>query len=555
MKSTPNNDFDQKTIFRQLERVLKSDEFKRSVRLSSFLRYVVEKSLQNSSGDLKGYTIGIDVFGKPDGFDPDTDASVRVEAVRLRKALALYYHESGKKDQVIITIPKGSYKPQFLKNPEKRKGLLYKGVLVIVVLALVLTGMFVRHLLLSGSTAISPDVPLVAVLPFHQIGGEGISEGFTYKLIKNLTRFNTLKALNIESVSGYENWQGRSADIGKELNANYVIEGTVRRNQGKLDVVVRILDTQKTTYVWTYQQQHEQIAESLGELQENITGEISSQIGSPYGIIQNIEQDRVSYMDGPEIAPYKCILSYYAYCNNKSIEGHKRVKVCLEEIVKKDPQNSDVWAYLSWIYGNELRYGHNPTGSKEDIKNRSLDAAQKSLEASPENPRAHQYFANAALLMGNMPLTKSHIKMSVALNPYDSEILADAAWNYGQMGEWEKSKYYGERSIAINLGHARWYHGIVFAYYYQKENYEKALFHSLESYQPGVLTSHIALAVSYVGVGDFEGASRVARQIEERYPKFLEGPEEFINAWSFRQEFVKKLVTDLETAGVNFSKK
>jgi len=74
----------------ELARILASEDFQRSGRLSDFLTFVVEKTLCGDDADIKGYTIGIEVFGKPDSFDPETDASVRVDATRLRRALANY---------------------------------------------------------------------------------------------------------------------------------------------------------------------------------------------------------------------------------------------------------------------------------------------------------------------------------------------------------------------------------------------------------------------------------------------------------------------------------
>jgi hypothetical protein len=100
-------------VLSQLERVLESKDFKGSARLSDFLKYIVTKTLNGESDQIKGYTIGVEAFGKGADFDPDTDASVRVEASRLRKALTLYYHEAGSDDPVVIRVPKGRYHPHF----------------------------------------------------------------------------------------------------------------------------------------------------------------------------------------------------------------------------------------------------------------------------------------------------------------------------------------------------------------------------------------------------------------------------------------------------------
>ena len=99
-----------------LQRILASDSFLRSERLTHFLTYIVEKSLQGQSGDLKEYCVGIAVCGRKDSYDTRTDPVVRVEARRLRSAIDLYYANEGKEDAVQITLPKGGYVPCFLNR-------------------------------------------------------------------------------------------------------------------------------------------------------------------------------------------------------------------------------------------------------------------------------------------------------------------------------------------------------------------------------------------------------------------------------------------------------
>jgi Tol biopolymer transport system component len=99
----------------QMERILASEIFSRSERLSGFLRYVVERTLEGSGHNLKEQVIAQDVFGRV-AFDGAADAIVRVEARRLRDKLREYYAEN-EGEPVLITLPKGSYVPSFERNP------------------------------------------------------------------------------------------------------------------------------------------------------------------------------------------------------------------------------------------------------------------------------------------------------------------------------------------------------------------------------------------------------------------------------------------------------
>ena len=97
----------------ELERILASRCFQQASRASHFLRFVVEQTLAGSGQRLKGYTIGVEVFGRPADFDAQSDALVRVEAGRLRRRLVEYYASEGAGDRIRIELPRGSYAVEY----------------------------------------------------------------------------------------------------------------------------------------------------------------------------------------------------------------------------------------------------------------------------------------------------------------------------------------------------------------------------------------------------------------------------------------------------------
>ncbi|WEX86340.1 hypothetical protein PZN02_002617 [Sinorhizobium garamanticum] len=101
------------TIRLGLRRVLDSRSFRRSERLRAFLAYVVEKEMIGEGAQLKGYSIGVDVFGRDQSFNADGDPLVRVHAGKLRKLLKTFYDTEGAGEKWQITIPKGTYVPEY----------------------------------------------------------------------------------------------------------------------------------------------------------------------------------------------------------------------------------------------------------------------------------------------------------------------------------------------------------------------------------------------------------------------------------------------------------
>jgi len=92
-----------------LDRIAASDAFRACPQLVAFLRYVVEATLRGGQDRIKGYTIAVEALGRGDDFNPQDDPIVRVEAMRLRRALQRYYANGGRNEAVQIVLPVGSY--------------------------------------------------------------------------------------------------------------------------------------------------------------------------------------------------------------------------------------------------------------------------------------------------------------------------------------------------------------------------------------------------------------------------------------------------------------
>ncbi|HLM57715.1 MAG TPA: hypothetical protein VK422_16530 [Pyrinomonadaceae bacterium] len=106
-------ELDREQKLAQLEKVLQSRTLQNSESLKAFLRFVVEKTLDDQGALLKEYTIATEVFGRNSDYDPRIDSVVRVQAGRLRTKLQEYYTTEGKGDSVVIDLPKGHYYPVF----------------------------------------------------------------------------------------------------------------------------------------------------------------------------------------------------------------------------------------------------------------------------------------------------------------------------------------------------------------------------------------------------------------------------------------------------------
>ena len=181
----------------ELQEVLASQLFVRSPTLAHLLSYLCEKKFAGETEHVKEYSIALDVFGRQDSFDQDTDSIVRVQANRLRKRLAEYYRGEGATHALRITIPIGQYVPSFervetpteppgasvltggtpsakgtpraLFSGNRKSGILLAGTILLAMLAI--TGLAVRQrlqtrpVLVSSSQAAPSPPELPAGLP------------------------------------------------------------------------------------------------------------------------------------------------------------------------------------------------------------------------------------------------------------------------------------------------------------------------------------------------------------------------------------------------------
>ena len=97
----------------QVRCILLSNAFRNSEVHRNLLHYLAEKSLSGEAGGLKEYTVGLDVFAKPDTYDPRQESVVRMHMARLRQKLAEYYRTEGVDDPIVVDLPKGAFKVTF----------------------------------------------------------------------------------------------------------------------------------------------------------------------------------------------------------------------------------------------------------------------------------------------------------------------------------------------------------------------------------------------------------------------------------------------------------
>jgi TolB-like protein len=229
----------------EVQRVLVSAPFANSQRSQRFLSYVVEATLKNVDESLKEFAIAVDVFGRNTSYDPSVDATVRVEAGRLRTRLREYYADAGHNDPIIIEIPKGAYRANFVENPQSpdqpieaapappqnplwRHPVFLGCIAALLVVAIAGTALLMRSRQNRPVPATQGEIVL-AVLPFSNQSGVGdnsyLTEGMTQTLIR---QFSQLPQVHVISRTAADRVSRQNA--ASQYGVSYLLTGALARD-------------------------------------------------------------------------------------------------------------------------------------------------------------------------------------------------------------------------------------------------------------------------------------------------------------------------------------
>ena len=213
-----------------LSDILASAVFAKADRISRFLRYVVEASLEGRTKQIGEYSIAVDVYDRPQAFDSRLDGIVRVEAGRLRSKLREYYETDGKNSSMRIEFPKGSYAPLFKEigvpsSKERRTVTSTKGPRAL------------------------------AVLPFADLSPqrdqEYLGDGIAEELMFGLSRFQAIRVASQTSAFAFKGKQQDIRRIGEALNVDTILEGSVRKADLRLRITAQLIDVSTGFHIWS----------------------------------------------------------------------------------------------------------------------------------------------------------------------------------------------------------------------------------------------------------------------------------------------------------------
>jgi TolB-like protein/DNA-binding winged helix-turn-helix (wHTH) protein len=382
----------------------------------------------------------------------DFDRNLNVCITQIRSVLS----DDADSPRFIRTIPKRGYmflppvetlpvQISPLTVPEERKSNFGVAAIFIAVVAMSIAGawMFWPHHMAADSP--NPHRIMLAVLPFEGPSEEsGVIDGLVDELISNLGSLQTsrLGVIARTSVMRYKKSPADLKQVAHDLNVQYALEGSVRRDGDRLRVTARLVNVGDQSLSWT--DAYEDDSANLFKLEQDMSTRIAA------GVARSLFPQLIVTKSRPHIASREAFEAYRTGRSLQSQGNHaalQRSVDAFESATRIDPAYSEAYAALADSCVSLARSGDSP-------KTRlpcAAEAAGKALELDDSSAEAHNALANVRFWQDwNWSDAERHFTRALVINPSFAAAHHDYAWFLVAMGRTEQSLISLRRAIALD---------------------------------------------------------------------------------------------------------
>ncbi|MDX8444470.1 tetratricopeptide repeat protein [Mesorhizobium captivum] len=547
----------------QLALILGSADFDATGREHRFLSYVVEEALSGRGDRIKAYTIAVEVFGRGQSFDPQTDPIVRIEAGHLRRALERYYLTSGQRDPVLITIPKGGYVPAFARRAETQLAPVQAPIvtqpvterpplwrtrprlLTAVLMALLAIVASVSAWWWAPDTYSEPAKPRVLVETFDNPGGTeaagSVASGLKQEIVEQLSKFKDIEVM----------MSAPKPDDASLAPPRFVIEGSVMLSEEAFKLRARLLNRGSGSVIWANSYDGPLTASAFQNAQLKIARNVSQSLAQVYGVIFQADQDSHVSEAPDDWAAYRCTLSFFAYRLDADSTRRSTVRTCLEKAVDRFPQYATAWGLLSLVYVDDYRFGFSADGaSPASALEHALDAAKRAVALDPQNMRARQGKMLALYFDGQIDAALELGKESLTVNPGDTEFLSEYGERLAISGNWTEGCPLISEARQLNPGESAYYEVDLALCSYFGADYKQAVIWLEKAASPTHPIYHLVAAAIYGEAGKAEEARRSSVWLQQNSPGLVKNLRRQVSMRFHRAQDAEAILGSLRKAGL-----
>jgi TolB-like protein/tetratricopeptide (TPR) repeat protein len=389
------------------------------------------------------------------------------------------------------------------------------------------------------------DKPAIAVLPLDNIGYDEVTsrlaDGLTEDIITDLARFQNLLVIARDSTKIYK---GKAVDVrqvGKDLNVNYVLEGSIQRHADQIRVTAQLIDADTGGHIWA-ENWDRPLADTFA-VQTEVAEQVAGQLGSITGL-DSITADQIAKFKGQPPANLTAYDLYLLAVEGNSTFTKESIAAGIDNATKAialDPNFARAYGIRARLEYNSI---HN-NGVDYDTAMRQMEAdARHAVELDPNDPETREAWAWYLNNVGRASEAESEILAVLALNPSNVKVLQFATAILATGSDPEKAAEMADKVLRIDPNTDVGTLNTIKDAYFFARRFDKLI---------AVVTSvpenrrtrvgRLFLAFSYAFLGRKDGSERARAVVLEKYSNI--SAELLLNqGWVFARPQEQKLFID-----------
>jgi len=365
-----------------------------------------------------------------------------------------------------------------------------------------------------------PEGPSIAVLPFVNMTGdpdqEYFSDGLTENIITGLSSDGRLLVIARNSTFSYKGKSVKVQDVARELGAQYVVEGSVQRTEGRVRITVQLIDANTGHHVWA--DSYDRELKDIFALQDEITIKIMRVVG-----MKLVEGEQIGEKYTPpsgSLEVYKKTMKGLEYMSRMNKEDNNLARQKLEEALALDPEYPALYSMLAYSHLFDLYF--QSSESPEISFAQASKNIKKALALDNEDYLALVVLSQLYTLRKEPEKAISTLERAIAINPNGADAYVFLGGYLTYAGKPAEGIKLIEKAIRLNPIPPDHYLNFLGLAYTSLGQYEDAIdiFKGVLQRSPKNLFVQISLTAAYSVAGREQEARQQAQELLKLDPAF-----------------------------------
>ena len=414
-------------------------------------------------------------------------------------------------------------------------------------------GVEVYRMVMPWESEVQPaqlDKNRVAVLPFASMSpdpnDESFADGLTEELIDKLCQVKGLEVLARTSVMNYKKKEKNAAQIGRELKAGALLEGSVRKAGNRIRVTAQLINANTEGHLWSshYDNNLDDIFAVQSDIAEKVAGELQ---------IRLVQEERRSLEKKPTASTeaYTYYLQGRELLRERTEPSIRQAAAIFEKATSIDPSFAKAITGIAECYWALVNDGYE---SYEKFTPKAELLVSKALQLDPDLAEAHAILGYIGFLEDNVLKGTMEAKKAISLNPS----LADAYWVLSNVAFLKQDKEEGMSALEtcyrldpIRPQYIEW----LGDFYFYMGRDDDALQHWEKTAQFAPSATYRVMTEYYLWKGDLEKAREMFSKVENLEPtsNWLPWMRGFIAARTGDRDGAMRVIRELESGWASTS--